>query len=119
MDNAHTISVVICVYAMDRWKDICEAVQSVRNQTLRPHEIIMVVDHNAELLERARAAFPDVLVVANTEARGLSGGRNTGIAVSSGALVAYLDDTRSRIRAGFRFWPRIANTVMSSARPPK
>jgi GT2 family glycosyltransferase len=92
MDNAHTISVVICVYTMGRWKDICEAVQSVRNQILRPHEIIIVVDHNAELLERAKAEFPDVLVVANTEARGLSGGRNTGIAVSSGSFVAYLDD---------------------------
>jgi GT2 family glycosyltransferase len=92
MDNAHTISVVICVYTMDRWKDICESVQSVRDQTLRPHEIIMVVDHNAELLKRAKAEFPDVLVVANREAQGLSGGRNTGIAVSSGSLVAYLDD---------------------------
>jgi glycosyltransferase involved in cell wall biosynthesis len=32
------------------------------------------------------------MVVANRESRGLSGGRNTGIAVASGSLLAFLDD---------------------------
>lgn len=85
-------SVIICVYTSDRWGDICEAVQSVRNQVLTPGEIIMVVDHNPELLVRAEAEFPDLLVVANREPQGLSGARNTGIAVSSGSLLGFLDD---------------------------
>jgi glucosyl-dolichyl phosphate glucuronosyltransferase len=92
MDNACSISVIICVYTLDRWKDICEAVQSVRNQVLPSHEIIIVVDHNSKLLRRANTEFPDLVVVANREARGLSGGRNTGVAMSSGSLVAFLDD---------------------------
>lgn len=92
MDNACSISVVICAYTLDRWKDLCEAVQSVRNQVRPFHEIIVVVDHNSGLLERAKAEFQDLLVVANREAPGLSGGRNTGIAISSGSLVAFLDD---------------------------
>jgi GT2 family glycosyltransferase len=91
-NNTSTISVIICAYTLDRWKDICEAVQSVRNQVLPPHEIIIVVDYNSKLLRRAKTEFPDLLVVANREARGLSGGRNTGIAISSGSLVAFLDD---------------------------
>jgi GT2 family glycosyltransferase len=90
--DARAISVVICVYTLDRWKDICEAVQSVRNQTLAPREIVIVVDHNAELLQRAKSEFPDLLVIANREAQGLSGGRNSGIAASSGELLAFLDD---------------------------
>lgn len=92
MDNARSISVVICAYTLDRWKDLCEAVQSVRNQVRPFHEIIVVVDHNSGLLQRAVTEFTDLLVVANREARGLSGGRNTGIAISSGSLVAFLDD---------------------------
>jgi glucosyl-dolichyl phosphate glucuronosyltransferase len=91
-NNTHSISVIICVYALDRWNDICEAVQSVRNQLLAPDEIIIVADHNSELLQRAKVEYPTLLVVANREPPGLSGGRNTGIAVSSGSLVAFLDD---------------------------
>jgi glucosyl-dolichyl phosphate glucuronosyltransferase len=92
MGNACSISVVICAYTLDRWEDLCEAVQSVRNQVRPFHEIIVVVDHNSGLLQRAMTEFPDLLVVANREARGLSGGRNTGVAISNGSLVAFLDD---------------------------
>jgi GT2 family glycosyltransferase len=90
--EAPTISVIICVYTLARWTDICNAVQSVREQVLKASEILIVVDYNDELLARAQAHFSDVLVVANRQARGLSGGRNTGISVSSGSLVAFLDD---------------------------
>jgi glycosyltransferase involved in cell wall biosynthesis len=86
------ISVIICCYTMDRWPDICAAIASVRQQTLRAVEIILVVDHNPELLSRATVELPDVMVVANREGRGLSGGRNTGIAAASGSLLAFLDD---------------------------
>jgi GT2 family glycosyltransferase len=86
------VSVVICMYTEDRWEAIVQAVSSVRQQTLAPREIILVVDHNPELLARVQREIPDVVIVANAEARGLSGGRNTGIAVSHGAIVAFLDD---------------------------
>src|ERR1700733_13152966 len=86
------ISVVICCHTMNRWDDICEAAESLRQQTLRPSEIILVADHNTELLEGAKAALPDVKVVANLDERGLYGGRNTGIAISTGDLIGFLDD---------------------------
>ncbi|QGM99050.1 glycosyltransferase family 2 protein [Methylocystis parvus] len=89
--GAH-ISVIICVYTMQRWVDICEAVDSVRRQTLWADELIIVVDHNPELLETCRAAFADAIVVANDRTRGLSGARNTGISRSTGEIVAFLDD---------------------------
>lgn len=86
------ISVVICVYTQRRWEDILAAVASVRAQRHAPHEIILVVDHNPELRDRLAAQLRDLVVVPNTHARGLSGGKNTGVAAASGEAVAFLDD---------------------------
>jgi GT2 family glycosyltransferase len=87
-----TVTVIICAYTQDRWSEIEAAVTSVRNQTTRPEQVLLVIDHHDELLQRATAAFPDVTVLANAGPRGLSGARNTGMAVSRGDVVAFLDD---------------------------
>ncbi len=86
------ISVVICAYTEARWDDLTRAVESVRRQTEPPREIVVVVDHNPALLERAQAHFLSVIVVPNREPRGLSGARNSGIAAAQGAMIAFLDD---------------------------
>lgn len=86
-----TVSVIICAYTEERWDDIVAAVASVRGQTLRAHELLLVIDHDAGLLERAREL--DARVIANTAPeRGLAGARNTGIAASTGDIIAFLDD---------------------------
>jgi len=84
--------VVLCAYTMDRWGDIERAITSLRQQTHRPDEVLLVSDHNAELLARATAAFPDVRCVANAGTRGLSDARNTGVRLAGGDVVAFLDD---------------------------
>jgi GT2 family glycosyltransferase len=86
------ISVIICAYTEARWLDLIAAVESLRQQSQRPQEIILVIDHNQKLLERAREEFPDILVIENSEAQGLSGARNSGIAVARAGLIAFLDD---------------------------
>lgn len=87
------ISVVICAYTEDRWDRVCAAVRSVQGQSLPSSEIILVVDHNPALLDRLRAAsLADVTVVPNRESRGLSGARNTGSALATGDIIAFLDD---------------------------
>ncbi|HET7094259.1 MAG TPA: glycosyltransferase family 2 protein, partial [Thermomicrobiales bacterium] len=86
------VSVVICAYADDRWPDLLAAVASVQTQTPAAREIIVVVDHNDALLDRVRTQIPGVAAVANVEPRGLSGARNSGVAASGGAIVAFLDD---------------------------
>lgn len=106
------ISVVICVYTEDRWGDILAAVDSVGAQSLPAHETLLVVDHNAALLRRLTDHYTDhhgdggagpdpettadtgqgVRVLANAGPRGLSAGRNTGIAASHGEVIAFLDD---------------------------
>jgi glucosyl-dolichyl phosphate glucuronosyltransferase len=86
-----SISVVICCYTEERWDDLVAAVASATQQTVQPREIVVVVDHNDELFERALRELP-ARVVRSTESKGLSGARNTGIAVSKGDLIAFLDD---------------------------
>ncbi|MFF3655423.1 glycosyltransferase [Streptomyces olivochromogenes] len=89
------ISVVICVYTEDRWEDILAAVSSVRAQSLPALETLLVVDHNATLLDRLSREYKEtyaVRVLPNAGPRGLSAGRNTGIAVAHGEIIAFLDD---------------------------
>ncbi len=85
-------SVIICAYTEARWHDLVAAVESLHAQSQLPREIIVVADHNQRLLERVQTELPRVVAVANREARGLSGARNSGIAVACGALLAFLDD---------------------------
>lgn len=84
---------IICAYTQKRWDDTLAAVASVREQSLAAHETIVVVDHNPALYERLAAELPDdVTVVQNQELQGLSGGRNTGVRVAQGEILAFLDD---------------------------
>jgi glycosyltransferase involved in cell wall biosynthesis len=87
-----SVSVVICTYTDQRWSQLRAAVDSARAQTQIAHQIIVVVDHNDGLEARARAELSDVVVVANRGPRGLSGARNTGVDVSTGDVVAFIDD---------------------------
>jgi GT2 family glycosyltransferase len=90
--TALDVSVIICTYADARWEDLRAAVASMQDQTRPPREIIVVVDHNPGLFARVQAELPGVVALQNAEARGLSGGRNTGIARAAGRLMAFVDD---------------------------
>ena len=90
--DSPTISVVICAYTLDRWDDITAAVTSLREQVRQPDQVLLVSDHNPELLDRARVAFPDMTCLPNTGPQGLSGARNSGVAAATGDVVAFLDD---------------------------
>jgi glycosyltransferase involved in cell wall biosynthesis len=86
------MTVVICAYTEDRWSDIHAAVESVLGQHTPVRQTVVVIDHNAALLARLRASYPELPIVGNNRARGLSGARNTGVELAVGAIVAFLDD---------------------------
>lgn len=87
-----SFTVVICAHTMDREASLRAAIESVQHQTLPASEIIVVCDHNPELKSLITDAFPTVTVIANYAAKGLSGARNTGLANSTGAIIAFIDD---------------------------
>ena len=88
----YSITVIICAYTMERWEDLLAAVASLHKQTQPADQIIIVVDHNPQLFELAQQTFTDITVVENRACRGLSGARNTGIALAHGSHLAFLDD---------------------------
>ncbi len=87
-----TVSVVMCAYTMERWADLKEAIRSVENQSIRPEEIILVIDHNPTLKQLTRKQFEGVNVIENQESRGLSGARNSGTTFASGQIVTFMDE---------------------------
>lgn len=87
-----SVSVVVCAYTTERWDHLEAAVESLAAQTRMSSEIILVIDHNEELLARARHRFRDARVVRNAGPRGISGARNTGVAEARGDVIAFLDD---------------------------
>ena len=115
------VSVIICCYTQERLDDIFEAVDSVLAQTLRPHELIIAVDHNKQLYERLAQTYREsadihrnsvnlnqspgcrspvptsgapipIVLVLNEGAQGLSETRNVGLRTASGEIVAFIDD---------------------------
>ena len=91
-----TVSVIIPTYTKARWDWLHECVDSAQAQTVPPLEIIVVVDHNPELLEEISREFPDFIAVPNIGDRGVSGARNSGVKASRGEIVAFLDDDADR-----------------------
>ena len=89
-DTILDASVIICAYTEKRWDDLVAAIESVQQQNAR--EIVVVVDHNPALLTQVQAYFPGVIGIENSEPQGLSGARNSGVAIAQGTLVAFLDD---------------------------
>jgi len=92
VDAVRDISVVICAYTEERWHGLVAAVESIQRQSIPPRETILVIDHNMRLFERAQTHMPDITVIESSEPKGLSGARNSGIALAQGALIAFLDD---------------------------
>jgi glycosyltransferase involved in cell wall biosynthesis len=88
----NNLTVIVCAYTENRWNDLLAAVKSLQAQTLAPFEILVVIDHNPVLYERAAREIPGIRVLENEQKRGLSGARNTGIAAAKGELIAFMDE---------------------------
>ncbi|MDB2276671.1 glycosyltransferase family 2 protein, partial [Halorubrum ezzemoulense] len=89
------VSVVVCTYTMDRYDVFTEAVESALAQTHDPIEIVLVIDGNPEVYDRAVADFGDrenVVISDNDENQGISYSRTRGAELASGEIVAFIDD---------------------------
>src|SRR5258708_5546361 len=92
--------VVICTYAVERWDLLVRAADSVLVQSVAPQQLVIVVDHNDELLQLCRAEWLDVrparpidiVVTPNRFAGRLGSARNTALLHSRSDVVVFLDD---------------------------
>jgi glycosyltransferase involved in cell wall biosynthesis len=93
MNNQPLVSIIIPTYR--RWDFLCDAIRSVLLQSYQNWEVVIVNDDPgnspqglvAELLRN-----PRIIYVSHDMNKGLAAARNTGIAMSSGTYLAYLDD---------------------------
>ena len=89
------VSVVICTYSEDIYEHFEEAVESVLAQTYDDVEVVIVIDGDRDLYDRAEnrwANHEDVLIHCNDHNRGLSASRNRGIELATGDVIAFMDD---------------------------
>jgi glucosyl-dolichyl phosphate glucuronosyltransferase len=86
------VSVVVATYNANRRDELDACLSAIGRQTVAPLEVIVVVDHNPDLLAAARQAFPSAKVFENRHARGLAGARNTGIEAAGASIIAFVDD---------------------------
>lgn len=85
-----TVSVIIPTY--NRALKVARAVSSVLNQTFIDFEIIVIDDGSSDETNRILEEFHrQIVYIAHTVNLGVSAARNTGIRMSSGALIAFLD----------------------------
>jgi GalNAc5-diNAcBac-PP-undecaprenol beta-1,3-glucosyltransferase len=86
------VSVVICTYC--RATLVTRAIDSVRNQTYRNLEIIVVDDASQDNTGNVVRDIPDerIRYLRHERNKGLPAARNTGIGAARGDYVAFLDD---------------------------
>lgn len=89
---AEDVSVVVCTYDSNRRPLLERSLEALRHQVQPPGAVIVVVDHNPQLLCALRADHPQLTVVSNDGQRGLSGARNSGVALVGTRVAAFLDD---------------------------
>lgn len=87
-----SVSVIICAYSSRRLERLDAAIRSALDQDAADVEVIVVIDHNPDLLALVASRFPGVKVIPNDGVQGLSDARNTGIAQAGKEIVAFLDD---------------------------
>jgi hypothetical protein len=83
------VSVVIPTF--QRRELVARALESVRAQTFRDYEVIVVDDGSTDGTDEAIARLGMNVRYMHQENQGLSAARNAGIAVANGDLVAFLD----------------------------
>lgn len=106
-----SISVIIAAHTFQRCESLTQAVASAMEQEPRPHEVVVVVDNNADLYEWVRTRLPDVVAVDHRGPKGASATRNSGARAAQASILAFLDDD-AVARPG---WLR--NLVAPLARP--
>ncbi len=86
------VSVVISTYTKERCEDVSRCINSLLNQTVKPDEIILVLDPVKDLIEFYREYVPSEVKIVESSGFGLSNARNAGVMNARGDVIAFIDD---------------------------
>lgn len=92
LESVVKVSVIISTYTKDRWKDVLKCIESLHDQTLKPYEILIVLDPIEDLMNFYRDKLPNYVKIVESDGFGLSKARNKGILESKGDIIAFIDD---------------------------
>jgi glycosyltransferase involved in cell wall biosynthesis len=97
MTDNPVLSIIITSYSLDRLKDSCEVLESIKAQTCPDTETIFVVEKSPGLLRKienyvAENDIPRTHVIFNDGVEGMSAARNLGIENTRGRIIAFVDD---------------------------
>ena len=91
-----SISVIVSTYTKNRLNDVLRCLNSLNAQTLKPDEVLLVLDPDDNLVNFYRNKVNDEFEfdfkVIRSNKPGLSEARNVGIDSSEGELIAFIDD---------------------------
>lgn len=87
-----TVSVVVPTWNYKRRDDLAGCLAAIERQGRVPDEIIVVVDHNPDLLAWASDSLRSAKVIENRHERGVVGNRNSGVEIAEGDIVVLTDD---------------------------
>jgi len=86
------ISVVISTYSKDRLGYLSGCIRSIKKQSLKPDEIILVLDPDPDLVEFYESKLTEDVMIVVSKKCGLSNARNAGIKRAKGEIIAFVDD---------------------------
>ncbi len=87
-----SVSVIVSTFTKERSADVLRCINSILNQTIKPDEILLVLDPVDELVGFYGDIVPDEVKVVKSKGFGLSNARNTGVEHAKGDIVAFIDD---------------------------
>jgi glucosyl-dolichyl phosphate glucuronosyltransferase len=98
-----TLSIVVTSYSMDRFKDVCELLDSIKVQTFESEnepftiETIFIAERSIELYDKLKVYGDQIglsyfRVQYSSEKLGLAGARNLGAKKATGDIIAFIDD---------------------------
>ena len=86
------ISVIISTYSKEKKETVLNCIRSLYKQTFLPNEILLILDHDNELVNFFKSVMPPDIEIVASDGYGLSYARNAGVKQAKSEIVAFIDD---------------------------